>query len=225
MKKQHILLLAALFITCAAQAQIHYYHAPAPWTGDNAYLFTVGSYLQPAPASLNAIDYKQGVPLTLSFRYDGEEALGTHFVMGFQAELNCNLYHTTYTLDGDQNPILADGYTTTSTAGTYSPKSAIWRATTSTTTGNCNSVPASTQACSQTGKTTSTAPSKPLASQPHPPTIKAKRPSTGGWDSVACSASTTISTTTSLPPPLPKYASPSSKTSRHKTTSPTTACW
>lgn len=101
MRKQHILLLAALFISCAVQAQIHYYHAPAPWTGDNVYLFTVGSYLQPAPVSLNAIDYKQGVPLTLSFRYDGEEALGTHFVMGFQAELNCNLYHTTYTLDGD----------------------------------------------------------------------------------------------------------------------------
>ena len=117
MKKSLLILIVAAFACCAANAQViyHYQPATAPWIGDNLFSLHVGSFYQPSMLSSNASDIREKLPLSLSFRYDGEMAMGTKWVVGFQTELNYTIFGTSYTLDGDQN----SSYATNSDIGKW----------------------------------------------------------------------------------------------------------
>ena len=110
MKKNLLILVVAALASCAANAQViyHYQPATAPWIGDNLFSLHVGSFYQPSMLSADATDIHEKLPLSLSFRYDGEMAMGTKWVVGFQTELNYTVLGTTYTLDGDQNSSYAN---------------------------------------------------------------------------------------------------------------------
>jgi len=103
MRKNVLILVAALLMSGAASAQIVYHYGPAntaPWTGDNLFSLHVGTFYQPATNDPFATEQHPGIPLSLSLRYDGEQAIGTHWVVGFQTELNHSRSHSSYTLDG-----------------------------------------------------------------------------------------------------------------------------
>lgn len=110
MKKHLFILLAAMLAGGAASAQViyHYQPATAPWTGDNLFSLHVGSFYQPSKLAPDATDIRERLPLSFSFRYDGEMAMGTKWVAGFQAELNYAITGLVYNLDGDQQPSQAN---------------------------------------------------------------------------------------------------------------------
>lgn len=117
MKKTVFILFAAMLAGSGASAQVIYHRQPAtaPWTGDNLYSVHVGSFYQPYILHLDAVDSRQGLPLSISLRYDGEMAMGTKWVSGFQAELNYTTIHSSYTLNGDKQV----SYTKESTIGKW----------------------------------------------------------------------------------------------------------
>lgn len=101
--KAHILLLIALWVVGAAQAQVHYYHSTAaPWDGDELFSLHVGTRLQPDAST--AFQSTPTIPLAVSLRYDGEKAFGPKWVLGFQTELGYTRSRTSHTFDGDCPP-------------------------------------------------------------------------------------------------------------------------
>lgn len=101
MRKHIIILLVSMLAATAASAQVYYRPAPAPWTGDKIYGLHIGSFYKPAHLPEQATAHRQGTPLSVSLRVDGETAVGTHFALGFQAEANYSRSSSSYTLDGD----------------------------------------------------------------------------------------------------------------------------
>ena len=103
MKRFLIVTAALACMSVNAQVIYHYQPATAPWTGDNLFSLHVGTFYQPSTLATDATDIHQGLPLSYSLRYDGEKAMGTKWVIGFQTELNYITTGSSYTLDGDKH--------------------------------------------------------------------------------------------------------------------------
>lgn len=120
--KKALLLLATLLAACAAPAQVYYYHnTAAPWDGDQLFSLHLGTLLQPAIAVPQAVQSRPGIPLALSLRYDGEKALGSKWVLGFQTEVDYTRSLSSYTFDGDCPP----SFVSQSSAGQWLHYSAL----------------------------------------------------------------------------------------------------
>ncbi|MBR1834555.1 MAG: outer membrane beta-barrel protein [Bacteroidales bacterium] len=99
---KYIVLLILVF--CGGMASAQFRPAPTPviWTGDELFGLSVGSaYITPA-LSADAFDVHQSLPIAASLHYAGEKAVGTHWVVGHQAEFNYLRSRIHYTLDGRQ---------------------------------------------------------------------------------------------------------------------------
>ena len=104
MKKRAFVLLALALGGGMACAQFGSVPMPYLVTGDELFGVNVGTaYVRPV-LSADASDIRQGVPVAVSFRYDSERAVGTHWVVGFQAELGYLRSRMAYRLDGDSHP-------------------------------------------------------------------------------------------------------------------------
>ena len=104
MKKRAFVLLALALGGGMACAQFGSVPMPYLVIGDELFGVNVGTaYVRPV-LSADASDIRQGVPVAVSFRYDSERAVGTHWVVGFQAELGYLRSRMAYRLDGDSHP-------------------------------------------------------------------------------------------------------------------------
>lgn len=119
MKKTALILAALMGMATMSQAQ--YYMRTEPFLGDFLLGLKVGGIYAGAPhfEATEATGYRLGLPLTAAFSFDGEDRMGDHFALGFQAELSYSTIGSKFTLDGDQTDVPAPGqyihYNTTRT--------------------------------------------------------------------------------------------------------------
>lgn len=102
MKKHLLFLFAAVALYATADAQIYHYYSYTPWDGDKLYSLNIGTCFHNVKIPDDVI-FTSGFPIAAGLNFDGEKAVGSRCVFGYQGSLNYMRSSLCYTLDGDKS--------------------------------------------------------------------------------------------------------------------------